>query len=467
MNDKPLILTVDDSADSRYALERILKRNGYEVLSTSSGREAIELARTHSPSLILLDIVMPDIDGYTVTKQLKDDDELRFIPVYLVSAKDTLTDIVHGLDVGADGYIAKPFQAEELLARVKAALRLKEIYQELSDTKASNKALAIRLGESENTAKLVTESKVMQEVSKLLKKVAPTDSSVLITGPSGSGKELVARELHRESLRNQAPFVAINCAAISENLLESEIFGYLKGAFTGAIKDKPGLLEAAHGGTLFLDEIGEMPLALQAKLLRVIQERTYIPVGANTTKVANVRFVAATNRDLTKMMGQGSFREDLYFRLNVITIELPPLNQRLEDLVALIDIFLEKFSTNRRNAKPTLSEEVLSLFSRYSWPGNIRELQNEIERMLILSEDDEVLGLDLISNRISKDFVSSSDSVHSTKGALRDKIENLEKDMIYKALMASNWNKSVTAKELGISRSSLIQKVQMYGLEQE
>lgn len=468
-----LVLAVDDNQDSLYALERILRNNDYSVVTASSGDEALKKAKDSLPDIVLLDVMMPLMDGYEVLKEIKRDSELKFSPVILVTAKDSLKDIVFGLEQGADGYITKPFKPEELLARTAAALRLRAIYRELRASLQENRYLAEKLEDKFSFKKIIGSSSKMQEVFNLVEKVADTDATVLITGPSGSGKEVIARAIHYNSNRKAKQLIIKNCAAFSEQLLESELFGHLKGAFTGATSDKVGLFEAADGGTFFLDEVGEMSTVLQAKLLRVIQEGTFIPVGSTKEKRVDVRILAATNRDLQKMVDEGTFREDLFYRLNIITLELPALSERAEDIPDLIDSFLRSGAEESGEQVKTLSEEAFQILCSYQWRGNIRELENEISRMLILGRDEDTLGRKLISPRILRDESVLGDKPYKNENSsseknasitLKSAVESVERDLIQRTLIRLSWNKSNAAKELGISRSSLIQKVKDYNL---
>ena len=464
--DKPTILAVDDNHDALYALEKILIHNDYAVITAVSGEDALQKAREHVPDMVLLDVMLPAASGYEVTRELKSDNELRYTPIILLSAKDSLADIVRGLDEGADDYITKPFTPEELLARLRAGLRLKKLYDELRFSEDRNAQLVGELNKNYDFTNIVGESAALKNMFALLEKVAVDDSPVLVTGPTGSGKELVARAVHFHSPRKDAAFVAQNCAVLNENLIESQLFGHVKGAFTGATKDRKGLFQVADGGTLFLDEIGEMAADLQAKLLRVLQEGTLMPVGSTTEQRVDVRIVAATNRDLGEMVSQGTFREDLYYRLNVITLELPALNERKDDIPLLTEHFLKRAAAKRNAEVKQLSEEVLAVLKQYRWPGNVRELENEIERLLILGRDEEIIGADLISSRILRE-IDSSVPVAESKGGLREAVENVEREMIVQTLQRLDWNKSTAAKELGISRSSLISKVKQFGLEKQ
>ena len=462
-----LILAVDDNADALYALEQVLIKNGFNVVTAENGEQAFQKARLDRPDVILLDVMMPRLDGYQVTRKLKADPELRFIPTILLTAKDSLEDIIKGLDEGADGYLSKPFRPDELVARLRSALRLKAIYEELQRTEHRNTQLLEEISSPYNFSNIIGRSPAMKQVISLLEKVVHVDSPVLITGPSGSGKELVARAIHFNSKRKVNAFLAVNCAAINESLLESELFGHVRGSFTGAVKDKIGLFEAANHGTLFLDEVGELVPSFQAKLLRVLQEGTFIPVGSTVERKSDVRIVAATNRNLTQMVDEGKFREDLYYRLNVINIVLPALHERREDIMPIVDHLLAKLAEHRHTKAKPIAPATANLLVEYNWRGNVRELENEIERMLILGQDEEALGPELLSSRIREAAKpAGAGALLDTKGlSLKQAIEQLERRMISESLDRLGGNKSSAAKELGISRSSLIAKVQEYGLE--
>lgn len=480
LNQQPVVLAVDDNPDALYALEKILCHSkdfsgGYKVVTCGRGIDVLELAKEHRPTVILLDVMMPSMDGYEVIAQLKQDNELKFIPIILVTARSSLDDIICGLDSGADDYITKPFRPEELLARLRAVLRTKELYEELHVAQEQNALLMEQISEPYNFSSIIGSSSAIKEVLNLVEKVLDVNSPVLITGASGTGKELIARAIHYNSPRRGQPFVAKNCAAFSESLLESELFGHTKGAFTGAIDNRKGLFSAANKGTLFLDEIGEMAQSLQAKLLRVLQEGSFMPVGSVQETKVDVRVVAATNRNLLEMVQRGKFREDLYYRLNVVCVDLPSLKERVEDIPLLVQHFINRISQSRGLGIKTIHPETLGFLCSYDWPGNVRELENEVERLLIVGRDALTIMPELLSPRIREksraavveSTVSESvpkETSSQENATLRDAIEDLERAMLFDVLNQVNWNKSDAARRLGISRSNLTSKVQQYGL---
>jgi transcriptional regulator with PAS, ATPase and Fis domain len=338
---------------------------------------------------------------------------------------------------------------------------------ELSRKDETIHTLSHELSDRYRFEKIIGRSSSMMEVFKLMEKVANSDSTVLINGESGTGKELVARAIHHNGPRKDKPFVVQNCSAFNDNLLESALFGHTKGSFTGALRDKKGLFEVADKGTFFLDEVGDMSAALQVKLLRVLQEGSFLPVGGTHTRDVDVRVIAATHKDLTELVKKGEFREDLFYRINVIRLHLPPLRERREDLAILIDHFLRKHHRENQRTRG-LSQEAMSILSAYPWPGNIRELENEIERLLVLGGDVEMIPPDLISGRIRDSVMPGGASLLSpmkTTGKLNEAVEALEREMIQRGLMRTQYNKSRLARELGISRSNLILKISKYGLD--
>jgi DNA-binding NtrC family response regulator len=456
--EKPRILAVDDDRDALFALEKVLSLNGYQVQKASSGKEALSYLCSNSFDLVLLDVMMPGINGLEVVREIKSDPVLRFIPVLMLTANDSSADLLKGFEAGADDYIFKPFRPDELLARMRAAMRVRSLYQELEEATLANLSLREKVEERFSFGSIIGKSPLMREVYSLIRRIKDASVPVLILGESGTGKELVASALHYNSTRKEKPFVMQNSSALNDNLLESELFGHVKGAFSGAIRDKEGLFQTADQGTLFLDELGEMSPVLQAKLLRVAQDGSYTPVGSTVSRRVDVRILAATHRNLRQMVNEGSFREDLFYRLNVVTIEIPPLRKRSEDIPLLIEHFLSMYSKNSGLGK-SLTDNALKLLCDYHWPGNVRELKNEIERLSVLSGKAAVISHSLISNHIRDQQRGSS--VASDSFDLKSSVLELERGMIERALKLTKGNKSKAAKMLGISRSNLISKLKV------
>ncbi len=461
------ILIADDDADARFVLGELLSGVGYQVTAVENGKKAIDAAHSLEFDLALLDVQMPGISGIQVAEAFKGDDRLRYTPVFLITALGELADLQRGFAGGADDYIVKPYDKDELLSRVASGLRIRGLYEQLRSAHAVSNALQERsehpVAGSLNA--MIGSSSAISTVKDLISKAANADVPVLITGESGTGKELVAAALHYSSSRKTAPFVAQNCAALSESLLESELFGHVKGAFTGALKDRAGLFELADSGTLFLDEIGEMKPGLQAKLLRVLQDGLVTPVGGVKAKKVKVRVVCATNRDLEKEIETGNFRSDLFYRINVMRIPMKPLRERLADVPALVSFFLTKIAERTGQPLKAISAAAVEKLSEYPWPGNIRELQNEIERLVIMAGDETEIAADLIEERVLK---GSGIKIDNASGAssvdLPSAVAALEKQMISETLLRLQGNKSEAARQLGISRSSLIQKAAQYNL---
>ena len=457
------ILAVDDSPDGLFALAEALKQNGFEVDTAAGGEQALQLVARAVPDIILLDINMPGMDGYEVTRRLKSDPLLRYIPIVLLTANDQLEALVKGFEAGANDYIRRPFNTAELIARVNAAMRTRAVYQELQSSERENRELRTRSGQRHRFESIIGTSAAMREVVSLLEKITETSAPVLICGESGTGKEVVAQAVHYSSLRKDKPLVIQNCAAFNESLLESELFGHMRGAFTGAVRDKQGLFQAADGGSFFLDELGEMSPALQVKLLRVLQDGTFVPVGDTKQRKVDVRIIAATNRHLDAMISEGSFREDLFYRLSVITINLPPLRERREDIALLAESFLAGHAAKSAQPPKKLHPETLKLLAGFSWPGNVRQLQNEIERLVIMSASQQEILPELLAPQI-KSAASVTALAAPVSGNLKDATDALERSMIEATLLRCGGNKSEAARELGISRSNLIAKAQAFGL---
>ncbi|MDD2310587.1 MAG: sigma-54 dependent transcriptional regulator [Desulfuromonadaceae bacterium] len=450
----PKILVIDDDASLRRVVEYNLQEAGYQVLSAAGGEEGLRLFAEESPVLVVTDMKMPDMNGMQVLKWVKKRSPETM--VIMVTAFGTVDVAVEAMKAGAYDYITKPFNRDELRLIVAKALQF-------SGLTAENSRLKAELSNKSDYRTIVGSSKGMERVFEVVSKVADTDASVLITGESGTGKELVARSIHHKSRRNNAPFITINCAAIPRDLLESELFGHVRGAFTGAIKDKIGKFQLADGGTLFLDEVGELPLELQPKLLRALQEKVVEPVGGTKPYKLDVRVVAATNLDIDKALADSTFREDLYYRLAVIPLHLPPLRERQEDIALLLHYFCGKHGANRVK----FGNGVLNILTSYRWPGNVRELENLVERLLIMRGGDTITIEDLpekICNGATTLGVktSSGNVINLPEGGYS--LEQLEREVVVCALGRNLWNQTAAAKFLRIPRHTLIYRMGKYGI---
>lgn len=457
------VLAVDDNLDALFVLEEVLRGEGYEVITATEGNTALKKILEDAPDIVLLDINMPGKDGISVLKIAREDTNAKYIPIILLTARGETEEIVKGFEAGANDYIIKPYEKAELLARLQSATRTKELYTELKNSHASEKRLRGELGERFSFANIIGKSEALSDLIDILNKVVDSPVPILLLGETGTGKELFAKGIHFESPRRDRNFVTQNCATLSETLLESELFGHIKGSFTGAIKDKEGLFSVADKGTLFLDEIGEMPLSLQAKLLRVLQDGSFTPVGDTKSRSVDVRIVAATHRDLPSMVKNGTFREDLFYRLNVVQLKIPPLRQRKSDIPLLVDFILAQAEKKLGRGKKRLSPATLQALSEHDWPGNVRQLQNEIERLVLLSGSEKEISPQFLSPEIHE---STYENTGGEPGShLKDSLMMLEKQLITDTLQKTKGNKSEAARILGISRSNLIAKAQSYGLE--
>lgn len=450
----PTILIIDDDASLRRVVEYNLQEAGYQVLSAASGEAGMSLFAEETPALVITDMKMPGMDGMQVLKAVKE--RAPETLVIMVTAFGTVDVAVEAMKAGAYDYITKPFNRDELRLVVAKALQLRGLT-------AENRRLKEELSDKTDYRTIVGSSKGMERVFEIVGKVADTDASVLITGESGTGKELVARSIHHHSGRRDAPFVAINCAAIPRDLLESELFGHVKGAFTGAIKDKTGKFQLADGGTIFLDEVGELPLELQPKLLRALQERMVEPVGGTKPLKLDVRVVAATNLDIEKALTDGTFREDLFYRLAVIPIHLPPLRERQEDVALLLRFFCAKHGA----VSVSFDRDAVAALSSYRWPGNVRELENLVERLLIMRGGD-IITADDLPDKICSTAPSSGASLRSGSVVnLPDEgypLEQLEREVVVEALERNLWNQTAAAKFLHIPRHTLLYRMEKYGI---
>lgn len=453
------VLIVDDEQNIRLVLAAMLKKEGYDVVSATDGREALQVLKAGKIDVVVTDLKMPNLDGMGLLNCITE--QYPEVPVIIITAHGTVATAVEALKKGALDYITKPFELDDLKNVISKAIKTRNL---------NENELFLPPEEIERTG-IIGMSKRTLEIFDAIKRVAPTTTTVLISGETGTGKELVADAIHFNSPRKKNPLIKINCVAISRTLMESELFGHEKGAFTGATITKLGKIEVAHKGTLFLDEVGEIPREMQVKLLRVIQEQEFERVGGLRTIKVDVRIIAATNKNLLQDVRAGNFREDLYYRLNVFPIVVPPLRERKEDILHLVDYFIDKFNKKLGLNISGIDDEANEIFLRYDWPGNIRELENLIERMMLLAHGDK-----LTLNEVPAEFITSLESSVATaapddkkpfKDFMRSHMENVERQMIIKCLEESGDNVTKSAKLLGLSRKGLQLKMIRYNLRKE
>lgn len=458
------ILVVDDEPNYQVVLAELLREEGYEVYTAGGGEEALKLARETDLDLIITDMRMPGMSGLELLKAAKSLN--RDLPVIMITAFGEVEKAVEAMRAGAFNYLVKPFNNDELVVSIRKAM---EHYSLLRENTRLRGEMQTRYG----FANIIGKNKRMQQIYTLIEKVAPTPATVLISGESGTGKELVARAIHFNSSRKEAPFISVNCAALPEALLESELFGHEKGAFTGAVALRKGRFELADTGTLFLDEVAEMPLSLQSKLLRVLQERTFERVGGSLTLNVDVRILTATNKDLKEEVEKGTFREDLYYRLNVLHIQLPPLRDRLDDLPLLAAHFVKKFAAQLNRPGLQISPDALRYLAGLPWEGNVRELENVIERAAILASGDTIEVEDVRADAVSEPKASEwaagldLDRLIPPEVTLPDILNTIEGQMVRKALERANHVQTRAAEELGITKSLLQYKMKKYGLQKK
>ena len=451
------VLVVDDEESMRHMLSIILKKEGYDIVCAEGGEQALKILGKDEFDFAICDIKMPGVDGVDFLKRLKTEQDIISQPtIVMMSAYGTIDMAIECMRLGAYDYISKPFKADEMILTLKKA-------EERERLKSENLRFKQALQAEYNFKNIIAKSHQMIEIFQLIKKVADYNTTVLLTGGSGTGKELVARALHYNGNRRDKSFIAVNCGAIPENLLESELFGHVKGAFTDAVRNKNGLFEEADGGTIFLDEIGELPKDLQVKLLRVIQEGELRRVGDSKSRKIDVRIIAATAKDLMEEIKKGNFREDLFYRLNVVPIKIPPLRERQGDIPLLVNHFIERYAKKFGKAVKGISDMAMNLLISYAWPGNVRELENIIERAVIL-EDTEVIREENLP--FTKKTGQSLHQIEALSNDLSIKKaeEELEKTLIRKALEMTNGNKTKAAHLLEISHRALIYKIKEFGL---
>ncbi|HSJ64322.1 MAG TPA: sigma-54 dependent transcriptional regulator [Gemmatimonadaceae bacterium] len=451
--DKPLVLVVDDETGILETLGILLKNAGFRVQTALGGKLGIEMLESAAPDIVLTDVRMPNVGGLELLAAVRKID--ADLPVILMTAQADLRSAIQAVNAGAFYYIQKPFVNDELIAILRRAAEHRQL-------RVENRSLRQEIRRRDSSGpRPVGRSKPWLDVLRLAETVAPTDSLVLIQGESGTGKEVIARYIHDLSHRNEGPFLSINCGALPESLLESELFGHVKGSFTGAVKDKTGLFAAAAEGTFFLDEIGETTPSTQVKLLRVLQSREVIPVGATESHAIETRVLAATNRDLEEDMKRGTFRGDLFYRLNVFALHLPPLRQRAEDIPLLASAFLARLGEVHGGEPKRLSDEALEAMQAYQWPGNVRELENALERAVILTTGEEI-SHGALPERVTQ---RKAEAVVSDRAAANPTLDVIERSYILWVLQNEGGNKSRAADVLGIDPSTLYRKLSRYGVE--
>ncbi len=458
------ILVVDDEPNYLIVLSELLRDEGFEVFTAPGGKEALEITREVDLDIVISDMQMPGIDGLQLLQAIKDiNSEL---PVIIITAFAEVEKAVAAMRAGAFSYIAKPFSNDELIVNINKAVHHYSLLRE-------NIRLRKEIHTQTDFSGMVGKNSRMLQVYELIEKVAPTPASVLISGESGTGKELVAKAIHINSPRESQPFITVNCAALAENLLESELFGHEKGAFTGAIGMRKGRFELANNGTIFLDEVGEIPLALQSKLLRVLQEKSFERVGGTKTLTVDVRIISASNRDLKEEVTQGRFREDLFYRLNVIHVSLPPLRERMDDMPLLVDCFIQKFTERLGKDDLSISPEALRLLMTLPWEGNVRELENTIERAAILCNGHHIEPEDVQPESINVDNQSewsqamNLDQLIPDSVGLNDVLYAVEEKMLHNALDETGYIQARAAEKLGITKSLLQYKMKKYGMKKK
>ena len=444
------ILVVDDEQSMTQFLGIVLRKEGYNVTTTNNGRDALEKAKSEAFDVVITDIKMPGMDGIQLLQSIKKHDPA--IPVVIMTAYASQQSAIDAVNLGAFQYLIKNAKNDEIKLIVRNAIEMRRV-------RVENQYLKRELKKGHDEKVIIGSSEEMTRVFRMVEKVADSEATILIQGESGTGKELIAREIHYGSKRANGPFVSINCGAIPRDLLESNLFGHVKGSFTGAVRDSAGLFQVAETGTFFLDEVGEMPLATQVKLLRALQEREIIPVGGTQPIKIDCRLVAATNADLEREVAEGRFRADLFYRLNVIPIKLPSLRQRRDDIPLLVDHFLKRYVAN--GAPKTVSKEAMELLLKYDWPGNVRELENVMERALILDESG-VVGPEDLPDKIRLG-TSHRGSLIIDSPTLT--LEELEREYILKVLHTTRWQKKRASDILGINASTLYRKLIAYGVE--
>lgn len=456
------VLIIDDERPVLMTLEALLKRHGYQVETAPTAAQGLKVLKLKSPTLVLLDLRLPDADGLEMLDRIKT--ELPEVQVIILTAHDSLHNAIESIKRGAYHFISKPYAPEELLSLVEKALEKQFLLREAEELRVKTEQLEKRLEIAEARPTPIFKSKPMQEIEELIEAMAPSDANVLIVGESGVGKEVIANAIHTRSRRAGQPVVKLNCAAFPQTMIEGELFGYVKGAFTGAMQDFPGMIGAANGGTLFLDEISDMPTDLQTRFLRVLQEREYRPLGSTQTMKADFRAIASTNRPIAQALAENRLRSDLYYRLNTFQIEVPPLRKRKEDIPPLITQFVRQFSQQLGKPEPDISPDAFQKLLDYSWPGNVRELQNAIEYAVVLARQGVIGVKELPAETQLPPELQQAELGASPRSGVQS-LDDLERTAILQALAECRGNKKKAAELLGIQRPTLYNKMKRYAIE--
>jgi DNA-binding NtrC family response regulator len=456
------VLIIDDERPVLMTLEALLKRHGYQVETAPTAAQGLKVLKSKSPTLVLLDLRLPDADGLEMLERIKS--ELPKVQVIILTAHDSLHNAIESIKRGAYHFISKPYAPEELLSLVEKALETQFLLREAKELREKTEQLEKRLEIAEARPTAIFKSKPMQEIEELINAMAPSDANVLIVGESGVGKEVIANAIHSRSRRAGQPVVKLNCAAFPQTMIEGELFGYVKGAFTGAMQDFPGMIGAADGGTLFLDEISDMPADLQTRFLRVLQEREYRALGSTQTMKADFRAIASTNRPIAQALAENRLRSDLYYRLNTFQIEVPPLRKRKEDIPPLIAQFVSQFSQQLGKPEPEVSPDAFQKLLDYSWPGNVRELQNAIEYAVVLAREGMIGVKELPAEiQLPPELQQAERNALARSGV--QTLDDLERTAILQALAECRGNKKKAAELLGIQRPTLYNKMKRYAIE--
>ena len=456
------VLIIDDERPVLMTLEALLTRHGYHVETAPTAAQGLKLIRSKPPTLVLLDLQLPDADGLETLDLIKT--EVPQIQVIILTAHDSLHNAIESIKRGAYHFISKPYAAEELLSLVEKALEKQFLLREAKELRQKTEQLERRLEMAEARPTLIFKSKPMHEIEELINAMAPSDANALIVGESGVGKEVIANAIHARSRRAGKPMVKLNCAAFPQTMIEGELFGYVKGAFTGAMQDFPGMIAAADGGTLFLDEISDMPAELQTRFLRVLQEREYRPLGSTQTMKADFRAIASTNRPVPQALAENRLRSDLYYRLNTFQIEVPPLRKRKQDIPPLIAAFVKQFAQQLGKAEPDISPEAFQKLLDYSWPGNVRELQNAIEYAVVLARQSMIDVKELPAEIQLPTALQQTELAALPRSGVQS-LDDVERTAIIQALAECHGNKKKAAELLGIQRPTLYNKMKRYAIE--